>query len=99
MTIQEIIESIDYCLKCNNDNIPTAQEDLQTIKESLEKQMPKKLKIIKVGQSGLVLLCPNCENEMAMIYSSIWQQGKYRQKYCENCGQALDWNDLKGETK
>lgn len=91
MTIQEIVESID--------NIPTAQEDLQTIKESLEKQMPKKLKIIKVGQCGLVLLCPNCENEMAMIYSSIWKQGKYRQKYCENCGQALDWNDLKGETK
>lgn len=96
MTIQEIVESIDYCLERNNGIILTKQEDLQTIKESLEKQMPKKLKTIKVGQSGLVLLCPNCENEMAMIYSSIWQQGKYRQKYCENCGQALDFGDLNG---
>lgn len=42
MTIQEIIESIDYCLKCNNDNIPTTQEDLWTIKKALEKQIPKK---------------------------------------------------------
>lgn len=36
MTLQEIIESIDYCLKCDNDRIPTTQEDLQTIKEALE---------------------------------------------------------------
>lgn len=96
MTIQEIVESIDYCLECDNCIILTKQEDLRTIKKALEKQMPKKLKTIKVGQSGLVLLCPNCENEMAMIYSSIWQQGKYRQKYCENCGQALDFGDLNG---
>ena len=41
MTIQEIIESINYCLECDNDNIPTTQEDLQTIKELLEKQIPK----------------------------------------------------------
>lgn len=36
MTIQEIIESIDYCLECDNDRIPTTQEDLQIIKEALE---------------------------------------------------------------
>lgn len=41
MNIQEIIESINYCLKCNNDSIPTTQEDLKTIKEALEKQIPK----------------------------------------------------------
>lgn len=99
MTIQEIIESIDYCLKCNNDSIPTTQKDLQTIKGALEKQIPKKLKTIEVGLSGLVFLCPSCENEMAMMYDSVWQKGKYKQKCCDNCGQALDWNDLKGETK
>ena len=43
MNIQEIIESINYCLKCNNDSIPTTQEDLQTIKEALEKQIPESL--------------------------------------------------------
>lgn len=42
-----------------------------------------------------VLLCPSCENEIAMIYNSVWQKGKYKQKYCDNCGQSLDWSDLK----
>lgn len=42
MNIQEIIKSINYCLECDNDSIPTTQEDLQTIKEALEKQIPKK---------------------------------------------------------
>lgn len=41
MNIQEIIESINHCLECDNDSIPTTQEDLQTIKEALEKQIPK----------------------------------------------------------
>lgn len=35
MNIREIIESINYCLECDNDRIPTTQEDLQTIKEAL----------------------------------------------------------------
>lgn len=96
MTIQEIIESINYCLECDNDNIPTTQEDLRTIKEALEKQMPKKLKTIKVGQSGLVLLCPNCENEMAMICDNVWYKCSHKHKFCDNCGQALDFGDLNG---
>lgn len=93
MTIQEIIESIDYCLECDNDRIPTTQEDLQTIKEALENKIPKKLKIIEVGLSGSVLLCPSCENEIAMICDSVLQKGQYKQKYCDNCGQALDWSE------
>lgn len=102
MTIQKanaLVDDFSFVYKGNSISKEMLIECREVIHKSLEKQMPKKLKTIKVGQSGLVLLCPNCENEMAMIYSSIWQQGKYRQKYCENCGQALDWNDLKGETK
>lgn len=56
MTIQEIVESIDYCLERNNDNIPTAQEDLQTIKKALEKQIPKK-PIKELNE----VICPNCK--------------------------------------
>lgn len=63
---------------------------------ALDKQIPKKLKTIKVGLSGSVLLCPSCENEMAMICDSVWQKGRYKQKYCDNCGQALDWSDSNG---
>lgn len=56
MTIQEIIESIDYCLECDNDRIPTTQDDLQTIKEALEKQIPKKP--VKVRYE---IVCPTCK--------------------------------------
>lgn len=37
------------------------------IENALEKQIPKKLKTIVVGRFGFALLCPNCENEIAMI--------------------------------
>lgn len=101
MTIQEIIESIDYCLKCDNDRIPTTQEDLQTIKSALEKQIPKKLKPRgEFDPSGQYkrFCCPRCNK---------WQYTKVDGRivtgimsaYCPSCGQALDWNDLKGETK
>lgn len=101
MTIQEIIESIDYCLKCDNDRIPTTQEDLQTIKSALEKQIPKKLKPRgEFDPSGQYkrFCCPRCNK---------WQYTKVGGRivtgimsaYCPSCGQALDWNDLKGETK
>ena len=55
MTMKEIIESIDYCLECNNDRIPTTQEDLRIIKEALEKQIPKKP--IKDDNN---MACPMC---------------------------------------
>ena len=63
------------------------------IENALEKQIPKKLKTIVVGRFGLVLLCPSCENEIAMIWESVLQKGKYKQNYCDNCGQALDWSE------
>lgn len=68
-------------------------EEMDIAIEALEKQIPKKLKTTEVGRFGLVLLCPSCENNIAMIWDSVWQKGRYKQKYCDNCGQALDWSD------
>lgn len=64
------------------------------LENALEKQIPKKLKGEKVGRFGLVLLCPSCENQVALIWDSVLQ-GKYKQKYCDKCGQALGWEDVK----
>ena len=89
MNIQEIIESINYCLECNNDSIPTTQEDLQTIKEALKKQIPKKPDIIGDGydDNGNLIydtwICPCCEKQYELDY-----------KFCPKCGQALDWSDV-----
>lgn len=67
----------------------------EVIHKALEKQIPKKLKTTKVGRFDLLLLCPSCENEIAMIYNSVWQKGRYK-KHCDNCGQALYFGDLNG---
>ena len=93
MTIQEAMKILKMEMLGDSEQMECAK---QIAAKALEKQMPKKLKAIKVGQFGLVLLCPSCKNEMAMIYNSVWQKGKYKQKYCENCGQALDFGDLNG---
>lgn len=61
--MQEIIESIDYCLACNNDSIPTTQEDLRIIKEALEKQIPKK-PIKELNET----VCPNCKTLVGSLY-------------------------------
>lgn len=92
MTIQEIIESIDYCLECDNDRIPTTQEDLRIIKEALEKQIPKKPDFIGDGydDNGNLIydtwICPCCETEYELDYDCY--------KFCPECGQALDFGDL-----
>nr|DAE34489.1 MAG TPA: LysW biosynthesis protein LysW [Caudoviricetes sp.] len=96
MTTKEIIESIDYCLKCDNDRIPTTQKDLQTIKEALEKQIPKKPLKQKFGFCDLVgffdfrLVCPECEQPIAQYFN----KKEYKPRYCHNCGQALDWSEV-----
>lgn len=91
MTTQEIIESIDYCLECNNDSIPTTQEDLQTIKEALEKKIPKKAYKEK-GRLQNNYFCSACRNylgdERALLYAGL------QPEYCQQCGQALDWSDI-----
>lgn len=62
---------------------------------ALEKQTPKKLKGKEVGRFGFWFICPSCETNIAMVWDSLWQKGLYKRKYCHNCGQALDWEDVK----
>lgn len=92
MTIQEIIESINYCLECDNDSIPTTQEDLQTIKEALEKQIPKKPILKEYGFFGPYPFCPWCDNALINTRNDSW----HKEKFCPNCGHALDWSEQNG---
>lgn len=87
MTIQEIIESIDYCLECDNDRIPTTQEDLMAIKNALEKDIPKKL--LMSGEYNY--LCPHCKSCLKINVYDVTTLG-LKIKRCENCGQLFDWN-------
>lgn len=97
MTLQEIIESINYCLECDNDRIPTTQEDLQIIKKAIEKQISKK-PIIDNRNTHYIdykdYICPCCKKRIITKIDGDFISGR-KQKYCDNCGQALDWEDVK----
>lgn len=86
MTTEEIIESIDYCLSCDNDTIPTTQKDLRHIKDALEKQAPQKPieRIFDDFEGGMYseYFCPDC-NEYVNSNDG----------HCCECGKALDWGD------
>lgn len=56
-------------------------EALDMAIEALEKQIPEKVKI----ENGY-FECPYCQTDIEI------DKGK---SYCEVCGQALDWSDIK----
>ncbi|MCQ2507257.1 MAG: hypothetical protein MJ097_00540 [Dorea sp.] len=58
-------------------------EEIDTVKRTLEKQIPKKPYYCKTsgGQNGH--MCSNCHR----ILDSGYPQ------HCEFCGQAIDWSD------
>ena len=57
--------------------------------EALEKQIPKKV-ILGYDEHDSIC-CPNCKGElMSMDWYDHWKCN-----YCELCGQALDWSDVK----
>lgn len=86
MNIQEIIERVINCsLERNNDSIPTTQEDLRTIKEALEKQIPYKLYNFKSCKGGCVPVCGKCNGIMDLMQGEL--------NYCPNCGQKIDWSE------
>lgn len=68
-------------------------EEMNIAIEALEKQIPKKPDLIGDGydDNGNLIydtwICPCCETEYEIDYDDY--------KFCPNCGQALDWRDLK----
>lgn len=61
-----------------------------TLKEALEKQIPKKVKIKKHAPTRC-----NCGYEFSVHYGDGYYSIPFELKtpYCRNCGQALDWSD------
>ena len=74
-----------------------------TVIEALEKQLPEKVKQSGVttqdgifhrinGIDGVSYdLCPNCE--VNLCTDGILGRNKKDMKYCERCGQRLDWSE------
>jgi len=83
----ESIETVDDAILANIIDIAKAKGistlivlNKNNIAEALEKQVPKKVK--RFLDYKTIKMCPECGHEL--IYGS---------KYCDKCGQKLDWED------
>lgn len=91
MTNKEAIKAI----KCSYQppKYTVLREALDMAIETLEKQIPKKPKIISNGED----MCAYCECGQHLDWTypesnGMWRNGRtYR--FCLNCGQAIDWGD------
>lgn len=94
MTIQEALEIIKNEMPYESGVINNA---LNMVENAVEKQIPKKPDFIGDGydDNGNLIYdtwtCPCCETQYELDYDDY--------KFCPECGQSLDWSDLKGETK
>lgn len=76
-------------------NKDRAYEDLKLIVDEIyrlrDKKTPKKLKSKTDKDGRFLLVCPNCGD----VYMKFWSDVETVscRKYCDECGQALDWSD------
>lgn len=90
MRIQEALEIFENVRPQGNRIIIEA---LNTIKTAVKKQIPKKPDLIGDGydDNGYLIydtwICPCCETDYELDYDDY--------KFCPECGQALDWSEVK----
>lgn len=79
----------EQALKTLDETVIGNLELKMVLSKALEKQIPKEPipSINKYTGNVNYYNCPNCNHE-------VWENC-YRTKYCESCGQALDWSDVK----
>lgn len=94
MTIQEALEIFKNVRPQGNRIIIEA---LNTVKTAVEKQIPKKLIVdseIYHYVDCQYFFCPYCRNHIISRLDGDLVAGR-KQQYCDKCGQALDWGDIK----
>ena len=67
-------------------------EHEKMVLNALEKRMPKRPIERKAGFKSFDHECPCCESRIISKIDGDWIAGKM-QRFCDTCGQALDWND------
>ena len=94
MTPEEAIKTIQVAVAEVEWNYPMNYAiAFETAIEALEKQVPKKPIIDKANLTDFQTFhCPSCDKKIISRLDGEWIAGRL-QKYCDNCGQALDWSD------
>lgn len=90
MNAQEALETIKYEVdeECHCGYI---EDELRLAMTALEKQIPKKV----IPKGKYHFSCPLCKNELGIAREDISVYDMTPPNFCENCGQALDWSDIK----
>lgn len=84
---EETIAYFDYILNA----IEFCDERLREVKNALEKQIPKKIKV-RTNFEGLAeLYCPSCDKRLISRIDGKWL-GVRLENYCADCGQKIDWS-------
>lgn len=88
MTIKRAIEILDPTHREHYDSIETVCDACRMGMQALEKQLAKK-PIIMNGLLGHfnTWVCPCCNDRYYIGYDDF--------KFCVNCGQAIDWSEVK----
>ena len=83
MTENEVIKEVRFNMSeigLNDEAAKRASEAKNIAVQALEKQIPKKPDFTEDKEFAL---CPCCNGKGLLN----------KQKYCDNCGQKLDWSD------
>lgn len=65
------------------------QDNMNILKELVDKATPKKAIKLKQKQNGYTHECPTCHKYVGTII----YDGVEHDDYCPSCGQRLDWGD------
>lgn len=88
MNPQEAIEHITNRLQADEKSYTEVDDKaLAVIQKLVDKSTPQK-PLIKESPADYNERCPNC-NERVDIFADS--------RFCQQCGQALDWSDINGE--
>lgn len=87
MEIKRALEIIEEELPFTSGVI---EEAIDTIKNAVEKQIPKKPRAYKdTFNDDIYEGCPTCQKPIV----NVWNFAKYEPLYCHYCGQRLKWGD------
>lgn len=90
MTNQEAIDLLRFAFP-KEITKPVTEEVISKAVKSLEKQIPKKWQYEMVNDYD-TYVCPCCKEYWYMYYGT---PATNEYNYCPNCGQRLDWSDIK----
>lgn len=69
-----------------------------TLKQAVEKQVGKPVRVEIASEEGMrVYYCPCCGERIISRSCGQWLAGRL-QKFCDECGQKIDWTEQEGQT-